>query len=154
MLKPKLSEQHSLLGSLILSAYRIRAGSLLPIHHSQGLRGGIVQRRIVIFLIHQQGQYRSQRVDLLLNFYDLELFLLNYLVDVPHGSLQELSWDGREAYRNQLSQAMQTQRKSGPNVLGPLFKEAERREVREDFARCRSGKQSDYSEVVENYVLW
>jgi hypothetical protein len=44
-------------------------------------------------------------------------------------------------------------KKAAPS-LGPLFKEAVRREVREDFARCRSDKQNDYSEVVENYGLW
>jgi hypothetical protein len=40
-------------------------------------------------------------------------------------------------------------KKAAP-FLGPPFKEAERREVREDFARCRSAKQNDVSEVVEN----
>jgi hypothetical protein len=47
--------------------------------------------------------------------------------------------------------------KNGQKVapfLGPLFKEAERREVREDFARCRSDKQTGHSGVVENYELW
>jgi hypothetical protein len=34
------------------------------------------------------------------------------------------------------------------------FKEAERREVREDFARCRSDKQNGFLEVVENNGLW
>jgi hypothetical protein len=44
-------------------------------------------------------------------------------------------------------------KKAAP-FLGPLFKEAERREVREDFARCRSDGQSEISGVVENYELW
>jgi hypothetical protein len=90
----------------------------------------------------------------LLDSYDLELFLLHYLVDVPHGYLQERSWDGREAYRNQPLSGHAGTKKKRPHVLGPLFKEAERREVREDFARRCSDKQNSLSEVVENNGLW
>jgi hypothetical protein len=46
-----------------------------------------------------------------------------------------------------------SKKKAAP-FLGPPFKEAERREVREDFARCRSAKQNDVSEVVENNGFW
>jgi hypothetical protein len=41
-----------------------------------------------------------------------------------------------------------------PHFWGHYFKEAERREVREDFARCCSDKQNSLSEVVENNGLW
>jgi hypothetical protein len=44
-------------------------------------------------------------------------------------------------------------KKAAP-FLGPLFKEAERREVREDFARYRSDKQNGHVVVVENFGLW
>ena len=59
-----------------------------------------------------------------------------------------------EAYKNLEGMAWKFKHKKAAPFLGPLFKEAERREVREDFARCRSDKQSDHSEVVENYELW
>jgi hypothetical protein len=61
--------------------------------------------------------------------------------------------DGKEAYKMRALAARQKRKKATP-LLGSLFKEAERREVREDFARCRSDKQSDDSEVVENFELW
>jgi len=51
-------------------------------------------------------------------------------------------------------QQLTTALKKAAPFLGPPFKEAERREVREDFARCRSAKQNDVSEVVENNGFW
>jgi len=60
---------------------------------------------------------------------------------------------GKEAYKKPALAARQKRKKTAPS-LGPLVKEAERREVREDFARCRTDKQSDYSEVVENFEWW
>jgi hypothetical protein len=47
-----------------------------------------------------------------------------------------------------------TQNKKVTPLLGPLFKEAERREVREDFVRRRFDMQNGVSEVVENNGLW
>ena len=61
--------------------------------------------------------------------------------------------DGKEAYKKRSAGVSRKRKKRAPS-LGPLIKEAERREVREDFARCRSDKQSDYSEVVENFEWW
>jgi len=60
------------------------------------------------------------------------------------------------AYKNREPPALKNRadKKKAAPLLGPPFKEAGRREVREDFARCRSDKQSDHSEVVENYELW
>jgi hypothetical protein len=46
------------------------------------------------------------------------------------------------------------EKKMWPHFWGHYFKEAERREVREDFARCCSDKQNSLSEVVENNGLW
>jgi hypothetical protein len=47
-----------------------------------------------------------------------------------------------------------TAKEKAAPLLGPLFKEAERREVREDFARYRLAEQGDQSGVVENCELW
>jgi hypothetical protein len=52
-----------------------------------------------------------------------------------------------------LQESVSAEKKAAP-FLGPPFKEAERREVREDFARCRSDGQNDKSGVVENNELW
>ena len=59
-----------------------------------------------------------------------------------------MSWECQRLTTNDCSK-----KKAAP-FLGPPFKEAERREVREDFARCRSAKQNDVSEVVENNGFW
>jgi len=45
------------------------------------------------------------------------------------------------------------EKKEWPHFWDHCFKEAERREVREDFARYRSDKQNGFSEVVENNGL-
>jgi len=63
------------------------------------------------------------------------------------GYLQEAGWDGTRIHEPQRpgvekDQPFRRNEKAAP-LLGPLFKEAERREVREDFARCRSAEQGD-----------
>jgi hypothetical protein len=83
---------------------------------------------------------------------DFNFLFADNLVNVPHDPLPSSS-DGKEAYKKRALAARQKLKKTAPS-LGPLVKEAERREVREDFARCRSDKQSDYSEVVENFEWW
>jgi hypothetical protein len=100
-----------------------------------------------------------QSFDFLTDPNEFEFFLVKNLVDVQHGDLQD-GWDaGRIQEPRPITpgKSEATGKKRAKKVapfLGPLFKEAERREVREDFARCRSDKQTGHSGVVENYELW
>src|SRR5690242_5045906 len=58
---------------------------LLPVYDAQRWIHRTIHWHIIIVLIRQQGQDRTQRVDLLSDFHDLEFLLFDDLVDVPHG---------------------------------------------------------------------
>jgi len=51
-------------------------------------------------------------------------------------SRNKLEWEG--SIQEVRSSGAQSAKEKAAPFLGPPFKEAERREVREDFARCRS----------------
>jgi hypothetical protein len=107
----------------------------------------------VVVFIRQQRQDRAKRLNLLANPEDLKFFFADNLADVPHRRPPRvLGWQG--AYKKRVPAGAKSANKKAAPLLGPPFKEAERREVREDFVRRRSDKQNDHSGVVENNELW